>query len=284
MDAARTLEGSLAMREIKKLIKRTLPEHATIHLIGLRNYLVGEAEIRALKYLVDPHRDSIDIGCDRGAYAYFLSRLSRKVFCFEPLAGSAAFLEAAFLRTSNVSVHAIAVSDRDGEITLWVPTDAKTQLLNSSTVSAHHPSRDATWDAVQVPARRLDSMIDSDVGFIKIDVEGHEGAVLAGAERLLRNSRPNLVVEIEQRHLGHDPVEIFRRLLDLDYRGWFIWEKGLLSIDRFDCRVHQRVANLTVSDPRYASNFIFTPREFDAFPPPARVRFQRRTLLPSQEA
>jgi hypothetical protein len=107
MDAALMLRGGLPMRRIKKLVKQVLPAHATIHLIGLRNYLVGEAEIRALKYLVDPHRDSIDIGCDRGAYAYFLSRLSRKVWCFEPLPASAAFLRAAFANASNVAVYPI---------------------------------------------------------------------------------------------------------------------------------------------------------------------------------
>ena len=229
--------------------------------------MVGEAEIRVLKYLADPRRDSIDIGCDRGAYAYFLRGRSRKVFCFEPLPASAAFLAAAFSRSANVSVHPIAVSDRDSEVTLWVPTDAKARLLNSSTISPLNPSRDATWDAVTVPARRLDSIVDSDVGFIKIDVEGHEGAVLAGAERLIGKSRPNLVIEIERRHLGHDPVRVFGPLLEQDYRGWFIWEGRVLSIDRFDCAIHQQVANLAIPTSNYASNFIFTPREFAGFPP-----------------
>lgn len=265
---------------LKRIVKRVLPPPASIHLIGMRNYLVGEAEIRVLKYLADPRRDSIDIGCDRGAYAYFLRRLSRKVFCFEPLPASAAFLEEAFSRAPNVSVHPIAVSDRDSEVTLWVPTDEKTRLLNSSTISMLNPSRDQTWDAVKVPARRLDSIVYSDVGFIKIDVEGHESAVLAGAERLIRKSRPNLVIEIERRHLGHDPAQVFGSLLELDYRGWFIWKGSLLSIDRFDCSIHQQLANLTVVNSSYASNFIFTPREFTAFPPPSPARVFR----PAQSA
>jgi FkbM family methyltransferase len=260
------------MRGIKSLVKRVLPPPATIHLIGLRNYLVGEAEIGVLKDLVDPRRDSIDVGCDRGAYAYFLSRLSRKVWCFEPLPASAAFLEAAFAGASNVAVYPIAASDADTEVTLWAPSDAQAQLLSSPTISALNPARDATWAAIKVPARRLDSVVDADVGFIKIDVEGHEAAVLDGASRLLNRSRPNLVMEIEKRHMGQDPAVVFDRLLKLDYRGWFIWGGGLLSIDRFECRIHQQVANLTVSNPRYASNFIFTPREFAAFPPPAPAR------------
>src|SRR5208337_5665209 len=126
-------------------------------------------------------------------YAYFLRRLAHRVFCFEPLPAAAEFLTAAFSHSPNVSVHSIALSDRDGEVTLWVPTDEKTRLLNSSTISTLNPVRDATWEAVPVPARRLDSIVASNVGFIKIDVEGHESAVLAGAERLLRTSRPNLV-------------------------------------------------------------------------------------------
>jgi FkbM family methyltransferase len=38
------------------------------------------------------------------------------------------------------------------------------------------------------------------VGFIKIDVEGHELAVINGATTLLTTQRPLLLIEIEARH------------------------------------------------------------------------------------
>jgi FkbM family methyltransferase len=269
MDAIVDFRSAMPVRRIKGLVKKVLPPRATIHLIGLRNYLMGEAELHALRYLVDPQRGSIDVGCDRGVYAYFLSRLSRKVWCFEPHPASVAFLTAAFAGASNIAIYPIAASDRDAEVTLRIPSEAKTRLLNSSTISAFNPACDSTWESITVDARRLDSIIDTEIGFIKIDVEGHEGAVLDGGGKLLRKSRPNLVMEVERRHLGSDPAEVFERLLKLDYRGWFIWDGRLLPIDRFDCEVHQQVANLTIYNTRYANNFIFTPREYRAFPPPS---------------
>ena len=254
-------------RGIKTLLKQVLPPRATIHLMGLNNYLLGESEIRELKYLVDPRRDSIDVGCARGAYAYPLRRLSRKVWCFEPLPASFAFLSAAFAKASNVAIYPIAASDADGEVTLWIPVDERTQSLNAPTVSAMNPARDASWEAIQVPARRLDSIVDSEVGFIKIDVEGHESAVLDGATKLLNRSRPNVVVEVEKRHMKQEPAAVFDRLLKLDYRGWFYWEGTLLPIERFDTAIHQRVENFNVPNRGYANNFMFTPMEYKSFPP-----------------
>jgi len=254
------------MRRLNALVKRILPPQGTIHLIGLRNYLLGEAEIRVLKYLVDPARDSIDIGCDRGAYAYFLKRLSRRVICFEPLPASADFLESAFSGASNVSVCRCAVSNEDMKVTLWVPTDRKVMRLNSSMVGPSDKNCDKSWIPIQVLAKRLDSLVEHSVGFVKIDVEGHESEVLQGAEVLLRDSRPNLVIEIEKRHAGKEPREVFESILRLDYRGWFLWRRTIHSIDQFESGVHQQIEHLGDST-AYVNNFIFTPREFTGFPP-----------------
>lgn len=46
-----------------------------------------------------------------------------------------------------------------------------------------------------VTAVRLDDVIDAPVALLKIDVEGHEIAVLEGAERLIAASRPAMVLE-----------------------------------------------------------------------------------------
>ena len=40
----------------------------------------------------------------------------------------------------------------------------------------------------------------SNVGFIKIDVEGHEHAVLEGATKTIKRNMPNLLVEMEEKH------------------------------------------------------------------------------------
>jgi FkbM family methyltransferase len=47
---------------------------------------------------------------------------------------------------------------------------------------------------------RLDDVVTEPVGFIKIDVEGHEIAVFEGAQRMLNEHKPILLIESERRH------------------------------------------------------------------------------------
>jgi FkbM family methyltransferase len=49
--------------------------------------------------------------------------------------------------------------------------------------------------AEMVPCVALDDVIDEPVSVLKVDVEGHEMAVLAGAARVVARSRPALVLE-----------------------------------------------------------------------------------------
>jgi hypothetical protein len=70
----------------------------------------------------------------------------------------------------------------------------------------------------RVPQRRLDSIWaeagEPAVAFVKIDVEGAEVEVIAGAERLLQRCRPALVVEVRPEQT--EP-EVRRRLAALGY-------------------------------------------------------------------
>ncbi|SNT36751.1 methyltransferase, FkbM family [Tropicimonas sediminicola] len=55
-------------------------------------------------------------------------------------------------------------------------------------------------EQVDVETRRLDSFDIRDLGFIKIDVEGHELEVLQGGKETLARETPVLLIEIEERH------------------------------------------------------------------------------------
>ena len=59
-------------------------------------------------------------------------------------------------------------------------------------------------------------------GFIKCDVEGHELDVLVGAERVLREDRPVLLVEsVDDRPTAGQTGRVFDHLRGLGYDGWF---------------------------------------------------------------
>jgi hypothetical protein len=67
-----------------------------------------------------------------------------------------------------------------------------------------------------------------DVGFIKIDVEGHELDVLAGLAGLLATCLPNLIIEIGDPARGGSLAEICRRLDPLGYVGLVLDSNGVL--------------------------------------------------------
>lgn len=71
---------------------------------------------------------------------------------------------------------------------------------------------------------QLDRSIDGDddIGLIKIDVEGAEPIVIAGATKLLERSRPPIIFEFSQemsaRVSGGAPADLFHKLFALGYQ------------------------------------------------------------------
>ena len=113
-----------------------------------------------------------------------------------------------------------------------------------------------------VELRTLDSYGLEDVAFIKIDVEGHEEAVLAGAGETLSRSKPVLLIEIEERHNPGGLDRIANRLSELDYSGYFFYERKQYGLSEFVPAVHQVAERVTVGETnrrglKYVNNFVF---------------------------
>lgn len=245
---------------IKNTLRRVLPPSIAIHLIATSNYRSGEPELKILKDLVDPDKNSIDIGANKGVYTYFLSQLSRHVFAYEPNPELVKFLVKAV--GSKISVYSIALSNEEGTATLSVPivdTFEYDQLGSLKQQDTREKIK-----AFTVPLKRLDDQEHTNVGFVKIDVEGHEEAVLEGAYNLLVTQRPNLLIEIEQKHHPNKDIsEIFAQILDLGYEGFFLLDSKLQSLDKFNKVKHQNINNyegLSSLGKTYICNFIFKPK------------------------
>jgi hypothetical protein len=116
--------------------------------------------------------------------------------------------------------------------------------------------------SVTVRMRRLDSYKFTSVRFIKIDVEGHEAAVLRGATETIESERPHVMVEIEERHNPGSIEAVSRWFADRDYGGFFLLDNSVVSISRFRAGEHQNRTNLSANNMRigtYINNFIFLP-------------------------
>jgi hypothetical protein len=112
-----------------------------------------------------------------------------------------------------------------------------------------------------VTVAALDSLDFSGVAMMKIDVEGAEVDVIAGAIQTIHRHRPLLLVEIEQRHHQKPVSEVFEQLAALDYDGYFLDSKRRIRpIIEFNLERDQIATFLTPAAGPYINNFLFQPR------------------------
>jgi FkbM family methyltransferase len=197
----------------------------------------GEPEIRLLRYFVDPTRGAIDIGAAEGVYAFFLQRLALRCIAFEPNPASHLGLKRAL---PGVEIHQAAVSAADGDATLRVPVVNGIPYAGWGTIEPKNQLAELPThvvDEIKVRTVRPDRMALGDIGFVKIDVEGHELDVLAGLSGLLARCLPNLLIEIGGAQRGGSLTEVRRRLDPLGYIGLRLDDRGLLKALANDAEV-----------------------------------------------
>ena len=196
-----------------------------------------------------------DVGAYVGIYAMAaaLGAPERRVHAFEPVPESFHRLQEN-LRVNGLSdVHAVpaAVGHRGGKAILHVP-DGVWLPSHSSTRSGF---RERTRP-LEVPAITLDDYARERgierVDLVKIDTEGNEDEVLAGAAKLFERSRPFVLCEV-LRGLTEDRLNEWMR--DRRYRFYRLEPEGPKLLERIE------------GDETYrARNFLFAPEE-RALPP-----------------
>ncbi len=212
----------------------------------------GEAELKLLPQLVDGNRIAIDIGANKGVYTHLLSRICQSVEAFEPNPKIYHILKRAL--PANVVAHQVALSDATGTAELIVPMYRGG--FSNQTASLNPRKRNEGARAVNVPQRTLDSYGFSNVGFIKIDVEGFERAVLTGARETIMRERPVLQVEIEEQHTGESVATSVQQLTDMNMDAFFFRDNVLRPFAEFD----EAANRSAIKTPAYINNFIFKPR------------------------
>jgi len=194
-----------------------LPDPAVMWCIGQTGRLWGERELRLLHDFVPADKIAVDVGAANGVYAWCLSRLARECVAFEPNPQQADLLRR---RLPAVQVIACALSDTEGPATLKTPVRNGQKLSGWATIAAegHGPMElGKDFCAEEVPARTLDSFGLRGVGFIKIDVEGHEVAVLRGAMDTISRDRPVILAEIGDEGRSQARTEAVEMLTDAGY-------------------------------------------------------------------
>lgn len=192
-----------------------------------------EREMELLDVLCDPAKTSVDVGAKLGMYTYRLLRHSRDVVAFEPIPLLSGMLSRVFAR-KPVKVMPCALSGAPGRTQMRIPygSNGEVKFGRSTIEAANSLQHDdvAKVETIDVELKTLDQCELTGVGFIKIDVEGHELAVLEGARATLERERPTLLIESNDHHHPQAVAKLRALLSDHDYVGFFIEDRRLIEL------------------------------------------------------
>ncbi len=186
--------------------------------------------VRLIADLVRPGDVCIDVGAHTGYITLHLARAvdsGGRVLAVEADPRAAELLRANLHHNSlqRVSVWNCAAADQSGACPFTL-----SKQLGWSSRFVNDLARPLASAVISVDARRLDDIAGEAglrpgrdrLSFIKIDVEGSEHLVLAGARRLLAQFRPILYVELNRDSLSTAGVSQTRVPEDLDAAGYEI--------------------------------------------------------------
>lgn len=173
---------------------------------------------------VKPGAIVVDVGANVGVYSITAAQrcgAAGRVLAFEPGTSARALLAGNVGRNDlqdKVKVVAACVGDYDGFIEF-------NEAADSAMSGIQDTSRGGTVQRLRCPITTLDTALAQEgipkVDALKIDVEGAEGMVLAGARRILDASDPVVMLEISTKNTVEGALSQLRcALVDLEGRGF----------------------------------------------------------------
>ena len=197
---------------------------------GISYYLYNFGEYEpyttsVLLNLVKPGDTVIDIGANIGYYTVLgATKVGKKgkVLAIEPEPTNLSYLKRNLVQNNiqNTQVFAGAVSHQEGELPLYI----------SPTSAGEHSLVVKTNRTISVPVETLDHLVNIyklEPTLIKIDVEGAEMDVLAGASQTLSGLRPTIIFEYSLR----PPSSTYnlQNLIKHRYQLFFLDEKSKMT-------------------------------------------------------
>jgi FkbM family methyltransferase len=223
--ADRLLAQPRAKREERRRLQALDGQnYAKVHALLRDPGYVYEKELFLLPQLLTAGATVFDIGANDGIYAWNLSRLvgtAGLVVSVEP--GRRAFQ--ALKRVvreeclTNVRLHRAAVGAAPGKANLYVPDYTKTAQIDCN---GHIEGPRETVEMLTVDDLARRHKVTS-LDLLKADVEGAELLVLRGAQKVLTELKPHLILELADVHLVKfqtTGLEILHHLWDLGYRSF----------------------------------------------------------------
>lgn len=207
------------------------------------SYKWHDPGLKNLEYELDNYYDNklyyLDIGANHGLRSLNALASGRPVILFEPNIFLKEYVLELFKRNNfkNFKLENVCLSDHSDRSKFYISGSSYV-----SSLSKDHASSDELRDGIKeidVSLISLDEYWDSNcssekIGFIKIDVEGHEYNVIYGAKNVLKKYEPSLMIEI----LPDSPnaQELNDILINIGYKCFAILNKRNLKISKIDSK------------------------------------------------
>ena len=152
----------------------------------------------------------VDIGAYTGIYSIASAMMGAKVIAFEPHPANFQRLKLnAAINSVRIKAIRCAVSDKQGVTSL----NLKHGEERISDIGSLVFQPDVLTCGIAVDTCKLDNVtFTKPVSLIKIDTEGHEPAVLAGALQTIQSHKPSVVVEVLTPSIARAVDDIMRMI------------------------------------------------------------------------
>jgi FkbM family methyltransferase len=161
----------------------------------------------------------VDIGSNYGWHSIKNSPFCEMIYSFEPQKYIYDVQKNSINENNitNIQLYNCGVGDKN-ETKQMSPIDYENPSINMGDLSVG-----IGGESIEI--KTLDSFNISKVDFIKIDVQGYEKYVLEGAINTITNSKPTIIIEMEDHQLkrfNYGVVELFNQLRNLNYYIYFL--------------------------------------------------------------
>lgn len=224
-----------------------------IHYLGLlgMNYnnihFENNGELALVKYLerqlTQNNKENFvifDVGANIGKYAEVLAAhfpSNATIYCFEPAKLSFEKLQEKFEQPNHVKCFQMGMGEGEAQLTLYTNKSLSGFASVYQRDLAHHQESMEIKEKIQVQS--LDNFCSmhqiTHIDFLKLDVEGHEIAVLKGAKQLLKDKKIKYI-QFEFGGCNIDSRTYFRdfwHLLHEHYHLYRIVRNGLSPIKAY---------------------------------------------------
>jgi FkbM family methyltransferase len=197
------------------IVIKPLPSGARLY-VDLADHVIGlgivrdgyeQDERRFAMSVLRPGDTALDVGAHIGLFTIEMAQAvgpDGRIYAFEPLAQNAQLLEQSIRENrfeSRVRLECAAVSDKQGTGTLRYARE--TLNTGGAFLSDLAPQGFGGLAAEPIRTVRLDDlMLRRPVRLIKMDVEGGEPGVVAGAQALIAADRPIVISEVHPEQLA----------------------------------------------------------------------------------